>query len=741
MADGQFAALDTQADGARPGNLQALIRTRRGLLKAAATLAAVVLTSALAINYSPYWGWRLVQSPFLSSLDAWYWFACASCILWLPLSLLLLDQPDNMAIGPGWALPLATSSVLVVLASSAVVFASALAEPFTSPSGQVRPASILSSAPLAALFSFFAVALIARISNAALFARYAAEEYRSRKAAALRASVSGDAEVKEVLREVTLHEKEQGNAEALSALIGTVIVAAIIVLAQVAGSWNSETRIGRDVGLIIAAVILGIFAVVFSLDWLAELPPVRALSRWINGASHSFAWLADFYNFIDFLLVRIGAHVAGAGHTDPILRYAVLASTQACLAVMTWFLPDPLGLIPAFLGFTLALSVSRLWAWVEEDRNLAMITQFKPSAPRRIGFKEDFRDEAIFGFMFVLALIPMAMKQADAGHLFGVTYFQSADHHDPTPWFVYFCFELAKALPIVDWADIYLNPRNFDTLTPTHPWGQHATFVARTMVDLVLVAALLQAINITLRNRQQRTLYASRQINRLDEMVEREELRKALRRPKEEWFSRGLDFRHYDPERLRELHSNTDDERRKAFIDQIFEQRGDAVGYALEVLEKLAKRRALPADLHETFKTVQAEHYSNAHRIHSLDLEGVFDELRGVEGLRDLKIGLVDFAMEVGAVEEAGEPTDLAELLELVIFSSRRDQQKYTRIHAAKGLTRIVPRLLEPERVSSLLAQLKAARTEIFGRNLVVPEHLELALVERLREIGPPTRQ
>jgi hypothetical protein len=739
MADGVIGADDGEVVSGSAGTAPSagFFSDRNGVLLVLACIAGTGLLVALAVNFSPIAGLQLIKAPFLTSIDAWLWFAVASTLLWLPLLLLLLDPPDNMATGPQLALPLVTLGMLATLATVSVAFAPTLRAAFQIESGGTLLETLFSSAPLLAFFCFLSVILIARTWNAGLFARYAHTQYLGRHAATLAAS-AGDSEVKELIREVKAHKKEQGNAEALSALIATAGVALIIALASVAGGWNGETRIGRDIGLIIAAAIVGIFAVVFLLDWLAELPAVRALSRTINGGSHYFAWLAAFYNSVDLLLVRIGAHVAGASHNDPTARYSVLAGTQVCLAVMTWFLPDPLGLIPAFISFTLALSVSRLWAWVEEDRNLAMITQFNSNAPRRIGFKEDYRDEAIFGFMFVLAIIPMALKQADAGHLFNLTYFQNADHADPTPWFVYFCFELAKALPIIDWADIYLEPGNFDTLVPTDPWGQHATFVARAMVDLVLVAALLQAISITLRNRQQKALYAGRQISRLDELVEREELKKALSRPRSEWFTRGLDFRHYNPERLRELHSNTSDSNRKAFIELIFEQSGRAIGHALQVLENLARRRAPVADLQKTLSTVRIEHQNGVRRLHALDLEGIFDNLRGVEGLKTFKVDLLDLAEEVGAVEEQGAPTDLADLLELVIFSARRDQFQYTRLYAARILTRIVPRLLEADRVSGLLANLVAARSEIFGASKFVPEQLEVALVERLREIGPP---
>lgn len=741
MADGSFeqpSPVSETKSRSWHSRFGAFLRTRQGVFTIWAAVVAIGLASALAVNFSPLAGLDYISEPFLNSSDASLWFAATSCLFWLPMMLLLLDPQDNMATGPRWQLSVATLTMLAILAVASAIFAPEIRQSFKIASGEGQWDAIIASPPLVAFFSFFAVVLITRVSNAALFARYAQQQYEARQEAVLAASVRGEDDKKALLREMADHRKEQGNAEAIGALLGTAIVMLIAGLAIVAGGLGSQTTIGRDVGLMIAAAIVSVFAVVFLLDWLSELPPVRALGRWVNGASHYFAWLAAFYNFVDFLLVRIGAQVAGAGHTNPAARYSAMATIHLSLAAMTWYLPDPLGLVPAFVGLTLALSVSRLWAWVEEDRNLAMITQFNPSAPRRVGFKEDYRDEAIFGFMFVLVLIPMALKQADAGGLFNLHYFESADHTDPTPWFVYFCFELAKALPIVDWADIYLEPGSIDTLDPTSPWGKHATFLARALVDLVLVAALLQAISITLRNRQQKALYAAHQISRLDEMLERVELRRAVARPKADWFKKGLDFRHYDPERLRELHSDTTNLRTKRYIELIFHQSGDSVGYAIAVLESLAKRRASLGELQKTFKTVKREHQSSTKRVEVWDFEGVFDHLRSVEGLRDFKFDLIDFVYEIGATEKAGAPNELEDLLRMLVFSPRRDQFKYTRVQAAKVLTRIVHRLDDPVRVSELLAELKAASADIFGAAEFVPAQLERALVTRLEEIGPP---
>jgi hypothetical protein len=723
MADGYTGkATSEAADDPGRERGQGLFQTRDRWFVLTASGAALLIVATIGLNFSPWWGWTIVPEPFLVSFDHWMYLAAASSVVILPLLLLLLDPPDNMAIGPRLALPVVTLAVLAGLAG----FSAAL------------NAFPHSDAALVAFMVLLATVFIARGWNAGLFARYAHTLRLERDAQLAKETAQGDRESKTLYRSLAARELEQGNAEAISSVIATAAVLLVGGFAYVAGGWDSNTRIGGQFGLAIAGGVIGLFAIVILVDWLAELPAIRGLGRIINGASHHLAPLARFYNAIDTLLVRIGAHAAGAGHANAVARYGVLAGTQLCLLIMAWFLPDPAGLIPAFISFTLAVSVSRLWAWVEEDRNLALITQFNPKAPRKIGFKEDYRDEALLGFVFVLFLMPIALKQVDAGKLFALDYFDKGSEVVTSDWFVYFSLELAKALPIVDWADIYLRPENFDTIKPIDPWGQHATFAARALLDLVLVAALFQAISITLRTRQQKALYAAGQINRLDELIEREELRKAVSRPPERWFSEGVDFRRYSEARLRELHSTTSDDLRKRFIEAIFSQKGAAVGYAMEVLEQLAKRRARVEELLKTFSTVRAEHESGEHPVQPMDFEGVFDELRAVQGLKALKQAMLDFAEQIGAVEERGSPTDLADLLEKVIFDQRRDQFAYTRIHAAKALTRIVPRLVEPDRVSTLLAKLKAARSEIFGASIVVPELLEAALVERLREIGPP---
>ncbi len=213
----------------------------------------------------------------------------------------------------------------------------------------------------------------------------------------------------------------------------------------------------NGVGVGIAACVMGLFAIVIFLDWIAEAAPVRAASQAVRGFSRRVSGLAKFYNLIDTVLVRIGAHAAGMEHREIGSRYFVLSGTMLAMAVLAWNLPAPLGLVPASIGLLLALSVSRLWSWVEDDRNLASITRFNPDAPVKVGFREDFRDETLLGFLFVLLIIPIALMQTDKG-VFGSQLFDvknGADKANLDLWVGYYGFELAKALPVIDWADIY----------------------------------------------------------------------------------------------------------------------------------------------------------------------------------------------------------------------------------------------------------------------------------------------
>lgn len=708
-----------------PSNVESalwrFLRTRRGLLTFSAATAGVSFVLILALNLLAEWDYFFIDDPFIRSQDAWLWVAAWSCLLWLPLLLLLLDPLDSMAGGPRVALPLVTLCMLICLALSSVLFKQVFREAIGTARTTNGAFTLDSLGPIAAFFAFLALVFTVRVWNAANFARFHDRVMRARNGETFSAR---DAAFK----------RHNIDTDALAALLLTAGTILVLTFSFVAGTWDSQTRMGQSAGLLIASVAACVFALVIFVDVVTR--HLSFLRPAIVRVSRGFSWLAAFYGLVDILLVRIGAEVAGATAQSSSVRYALIAGTQSSLAVMAWSLPDPLGLIPASVGFILALSVLRLWAWAEEDQNRAWLRKLSPNVSRRV-VARDHGPDAILGLMFLLLLIPIALKQADAGQLFGQRFFDGADHSDPMPWIAFFSFELVKAVPIVDWADIYLEPGNFDTLSPTDPWGQHATFMARAIVDLVIIAAMLNIVSIFRRRRQQRELFSERYVNRLSLIAENEAFVEAYDRPKEKWFNgEGVDFRYYDNERLRELYASSRNARARAFIESIFEEAGTDVGAALRGFESLVRSHAPIYEIENAFENVRAEHLSGTATVFLDDLKFALVELRGRYGATTLKTKILDFAVELGATYRPPSEAALADLLAGVVFASSRDHFITTRLHAARLLTSVVPRVSDPDLVSELFAQLSTSSPTVFGRDTIVRESLRSVLHERLADLG-----
>jgi len=697
-----------------------LTTTRNGFLTICATGVGLVLAGVLA--------WHFLVGAILTTPDALAWFATASALFALPILLLSLDSSDNMGLGPKLTLPLSTLLVLAVAAVIALIDRANHFHIFENADGAPQPFALV------ALFAFVIVAFLPRVWNAVRFTAFKQREIDAREADAVRKRLQGDRAAQQRAAELSKRTQEQDDAEALGAFIATMIVAGIGLLAWFAGSLRDGMGLRNGVGVAIAAGVIGLFAIVIFLDWIAEAPPIRATSRAVRGFSRRVRSLASFYNAIDTVLVRIGAHAAGMEHRHMSSRYFVLAGTMLAMAVLAWNLPAPIGLIPAGIGLLLALSVSRLWSWVEDDRNLASITRFNPDAPIKVGFREDFRDETLLGFVFVLVIIPIALMQADKG-LFGSALFDAkapADKGNLDLWLGYYGFELAKALPVIDWADIYKLQPGDDLLRPNGPMGMHAVFAARVAVDLVLIASLLQAIAIATRNRQQKALFAAGHINRLDELVEKEEIRRALQRRRRDWFNGPVNFRRYDRDRLKEIYFSSKDNRERTFIETIFVEAGENLDKAIIVLERIASNHGSELELYRTLDAVKSEHHAGSHAASVGDLIEIMNALRSRSGLKDFKFALMNFAAEIGS------PFEVANMLDLIIFGAGRDIFQYTRIEAAKLLTALTPRLTDCQQVRELIQAVATQRAAAFGASQFVPDALLQALHMREADICPP---
>ena len=534
--------------------------------------------------------------PLLASAEAKLWFLSATALFWMPLLLLLRDSPDNFAHGPSLRLPAACIGLLTCLAGGLA----AMSEWGGALIGST-PDQLPAAPYIACVFAVMALAFLPLAWNAVNLSSFQAAERR--KTDLPIANLDG--------------MNDSKDAEAMGALVATLVVGGIIVFAICAGIFNDSVSFDNLIGIAIGFLVVGAFAVVVFMDPLSQLMPVRWLTRVFGFAARGARPLAAFYDAVDTFLVRIVAVMTGMEHRSVAARYGILGLMLISLCLLGWYLPPTWGLIPCALGIVAAVSVSRLWSWVEDDRALAALTDFKPTTPYRTSMREDYRDETLLGFLFVFFLIPIMMSNAHASLLFGEDMFTLPKGEETgfLDWFGYFGVTLIKAVPIVDWAEIYNfgqpgSGETSDLISMHTTASQHAVFMARSTVDLVLIASLLQAVSITGRNRQQKRLYKAGTdpankfrpglIDRLDTFVEKAELRRTMMaclRPGAPWPEKhttpqqahdihfnlnvqsqrpGLvDFRRYNADRLGQMHGEYKDPVARAFIAAISVERPD----------------------------------------------------------------------------------------------------------------------------------------------------------------------
>lgn len=129
-------------------------------------------------------------------------------------------------------------------------------------------------------------------------------------------------------------------------------------------------------------------------------------------------------------------------------------------------------------------------------------------------------------------------------------------------WMGYFGAELAKTVPFVDWSEVF-HVANGSPLQAQTALGAQIAFVLRAGLDLLLLAAVLQAVQIATRLREQESAFRNSRLPILEPFTERVELARVF-----EQINEDLDFRPsaqpailemppYDATRLRELIDGT----------------------------------------------------------------------------------------------------------------------------------------------------------------------------------------
>lgn len=346
---------------------------------------------------------------------------------------------------------------------------------------------------------------------------------------------------------------------ALAGIIGIIVALAYWAAADEA----TDRRINTDWGI---GVVFGL-AITFAA---AALLPLISNALGPNGIHKRVGLLFSpitliakpfglLLSFIDSLLVFAVAGGAGASQPWLPVRYSLLFLSIFPCAALGYSLPAPYGLIPIVWGFAVAVSISRRWAWIEDDREIYMLNHKYSGSHLRIGFGQDLRDEALLSFMSMFFLVPLALRQM---HTWSVA--MGAPLFDVTPdatlhlmdWIGYYGTELAKAVPFVDWAEIY-QVEGAAPIRAESAEARHVVFATRVLVDLVFLAALLQALSILARNAKQMALFEVGAMDRLDPFIEPREFRKLVQRSNDgSWEANEqaiAQFQKYDALRLAEL--------------------------------------------------------------------------------------------------------------------------------------------------------------------------------------------
>lgn len=369
--------------------------------------------------------------------------------------------------------------------------------------------------------------------------------------------------------------------------IGIVLIGGIGALANwAAGAADTGSAISGGLSMWITFIVISIFVLFIFVPHIGRFFTNQRERRQTTGRTVAAGAMqleapARLASWIDSALVRLVAPLSGATQTG--VPHLLVILILLPLTALGFVLAAPWGLVPIALGMLLVAALGRRWAWIEEDRETASRLLRTDAQEIQIGFDNDLKDEALLGYAFLFILVPLALHQ-----LWGwrTDAFEAADGADVSnaffAWLSFFGAELAKAVPFVDWWEIY----QVDLKRPIEPsetsaLGKHLTFLSRAMVDLVIMAALFQAIGIWQRNRAQKRLYDVGQVNHFDPFTEREFFETAFlpgsKEPKAEFEKKVRDHvaarealrlpgEPYDPQRLSDLLNANNPSVRKAAL-------------------------------------------------------------------------------------------------------------------------------------------------------------------------------
>lgn len=347
---------------------------------------------------------------------------------------------------------------------------------------------------------------------------------------------------------------------------------------------------------------------------------------------------------VDGWLVFIVAPTAGTTLRTIFFRYFVLLTHIVLASWFAWFGPAPFGLVGTAWAILVVVAVNRRWSWIETERAKTLSEPDRRSSSR-IELDEDLRDEAIWSILFLMLILPIGMRQFELMSP-SASVFQietgAIDRLDA--WTGFFGVELLKALPFLDWADIY-QAQGQTRVSIGSAVSMHALLLARAMIDLVFLSALVQAITISVSlSRNRRDFLAQRPgVDRLDARIEQSELSKLAYLQKGELKFRPeiQNFVHYNTKRLSILRSKAKEGSRLfAVIVEIFRISQKRYYPPIEqLIEVTAKKKINQGELNSVL--TELEEYGD------FDLQSLMIARRqlnwkaGVEAERQRLVGII----------------------------------------------------------------------------------------------------
>jgi hypothetical protein len=380
---------------------------------------------------------------------------------------------------------------------------------------------------------------------------------------------------------------------------------AFIALAAYLGEANyRDFRIPEVFGLGALFALAGGFLL---LNIAPRMTALSGVSLLLGALRWSTSWLDPLgrrLSVVDRALIHMVAPTVGATLVSPYLRYFIFLSHVAAGSLFTWYCAAPIGIAGAAWAIVTVFAVARRWSWTESQRQRLLA---KPDEERRRGLEklEDLRDEAIWGLVLLLVVLPLGMRQFYLAAMEPDDFlFQGSVQDDPTAWMGFFGVELVKALPFVDWADIY-GAHGATRISANSPLALHAVFAARVVIDVFFLGALLQAISISVGLARHKREFFLRKADVLDERIEKHELRRLVQKRNGSWapFGEVEPFEHYDDKRLGRLRLDAKQgSRLEAAIFRILEKKGQNFAPLGEQLlgvaaEKRPDRKAIDAAL------------------------------------------------------------------------------------------------------------------------------------------------